>query len=89
MFKTAVPDRWNVSRDGCTKVSSLHISVMAGIRVDDFRKRLQESLELPAGSTYDLRCIRTMPNIGSKVGCGCVGTYAVSDMRLVGSEYSY
>lgn len=73
VFSKAVTKGWNMSTAAkYTKGSSLHISVMAGITLETFTRKLKDAMEIPANNVYNLRTARTMPNIGSKVGCGVV-----------------
>jgi len=49
----------------------LHISIMAGISMEDFGKTISNYLNCKR-ETY--RVVRVMPNIGMKVSCGVAGT---------------
>jgi pyrroline-5-carboxylate reductase len=72
MLSKAIPAAWNLTAERYSKATSLHVSVLAGITLESFKQRLTERLEVLPNSPYNLRCIRTMPNIAASVDSGCV-----------------
>lgn len=73
-FNGDVLKRWNVREsDNYTKSSSLHVSCMPGVALEDFKNSLQKNLVIYSSSAYELRTARAIVNLGSTVGAGCTG----------------
>jgi len=74
MFPKATESVVEYFRENAGKVitAQLHISVMAGITLQEFTYRVDIEIRDPTGRQSPLaRTIRTMPTIGHRVGAGC------------------
>lgn len=73
----------NLNRAHLNK-ETLHISIMAGISLAEFKSQLQQAMDGTSESIHRFRAVRVMPNIASQVSCGVSGT----DLKILNCNFT-